>query len=111
MASTNPFTELNEKLDRIEAHLLEAKKQELNPNLENNASETFLNVTDAAKLLNIAVPTLYNKVSRKEIKFYKRSKKLYFLKSDIFSFIKEGERKSKSDILKEVDLHLNNLKK
>ncbi|RYU94342.1 helix-turn-helix domain-containing protein [Emticicia agri] len=48
----------------------------------------FLTIEQASEFLNLAKPTLYSLVSRREIPFLKRSKKLYFLKEDIINWLK-----------------------
>jgi excisionase family DNA binding protein len=40
--------------------------------------EKLLTVQEAAEFLNLSVPTIYLKVSKGEIPFMKRSKRLYF---------------------------------
>lgn len=51
-------------------------------------------------------PTVYGWVNAKSIPFYKRGKKLYFLKSEIDLFLKEGRKKTLSETAKEAELYL-----
>ena len=55
--------------------------------------------------------TWYSKISRNEVPHYKRGKKVYFLKSEIDEWLKEGKRKSNSEIQDEVDSYFANKKK
>ena len=50
----------------------------------------LLTIQEAAKFLTLSVSTLYLKVSRREICFQKKGKRLYFLKSDLIEWVKQG---------------------
>lgn len=95
----NPFTELNERLERIEGLLMNVNHQQSSDHEEDE--ERLLNVREAARFLGDAVATLYGRTSRNEIPFYKRGKKVYFKKSELFAWIEEGKVKSQSEILRE----------
>jgi len=110
MLTTNPFTEISERLDKIDQNLLYLKEFIPN-NSKENAPEKYKNISQAAQFLNLAVPTLYTMVSKKQIKFYKRTKRLYFLESDLLEFIRIGKKKSISEIEEEVDNNLNKERK
>jgi excisionase family DNA binding protein len=60
--------------------------------------DEILNANQAAKLLNIAKPTLYSKTSRQEIPFFKRGKKLLFRKSELIQWIENGKHRSKAEL-------------
>jgi len=63
------------------------------PNTKGNHREhinKLLTVQDAAKLLHITVPTVYSKVSKGEIPFMKRGKRLYFSQVDLMRYVKGG---------------------
>lgn len=53
-----------------------------------------LNIKKAATFLDLAVPTLYSKVSRKEIPVNKRGKRLYFYKSELEEWIRQGRKRT-----------------
>ena len=55
--------------------------------------------------------TWYSKISRNEIPYYKRGKKVYFLKSEIDEWLKQGKHKSKTEIKQEAEIYLSNNKK
>lgn len=61
-----------------------------------------LSVQEAAKFVNLAVPTIYGLVSRREIPFSKKGKRLYFLKEELAEWIQTGRRKTVAEIEKEV---------
>lgn len=54
---------------------------------QNQVIQDFLNVQEASKYLNLAVTTVYEKTSRKEIPFHKRDKKLYFKKKELEAWL------------------------
>lgn len=55
--------------------------------------------------------TWYSKISRNELPYYKRGKKIYFLKSEIDEWLKQGKCKSNAEIDAESEAYLSNNKK
>jgi excisionase family DNA binding protein len=74
------------------------------PNYPEKETSALLTVQQAAKFLNLAVPTLYNMVSRKEIPFNKPAgtRRLYFLQQDLEDWVKSGRRKTVAEIKAET---------
>lgn len=91
-------TELGKKLENIERLLLENKKKQ-----SSDQSEALLTIQEAAVFLHLSVPTIYSKVSRGELPVMKRSKRLYFSRSELLKYIKHGRRKT-IDEIEEQDL-------
>ena len=58
----------------------------------------IVDIKQASELLNLAIPTIYGLVSRREIISYKRARKLYFKKSELLQWIQSGKRNSISEI-------------
>jgi excisionase family DNA binding protein len=50
----------------------------------------FLNVTQAARLLNLAEATVYEKTSLKKIRHYKKGKRILFKRSDLIEWMETG---------------------
>lgn len=98
----NPFEQLNERLNKIEGILLHLTKE---LKQEENADELLM-IEDAAKFLNLAVPTIYGKVSNNSIPYNKQGKRLYFLKSELIEYIKQGRNKTNLEIEKEAESYL-----
>jgi excisionase family DNA binding protein len=90
---------LHDKLSIIEQLLIEAK----HPSTE---ADELLTISVAAKFLNLSVPTLYGKVSRKEIPVNKQGKRLYFYRSELADWIKAGRKKTVSEIRQEAEQHI-----
>lgn len=70
--------------------------------LKRNDSEALLNVQEAAALLSLAVPTLYEKTSTRIIPHYKHGKKLLFKKSELLAWIESTKRKTIHEIKQEA---------
>lgn len=68
--------------------------------------DPFLSVQQAAKFLNLTVPTIYSKVSKGELPVMKRSKRLYFSKEDLKKYVKEGRQQTNAEIEAEANTYL-----
>lgn len=65
-----------------------------------------LNITEAAKLLKLAVPTIYGLAQKRKIPYYKRAKRLYFRKNDLEVWINKGRVKTQDEIDTEVNTYI-----
>ncbi|MDB5090699.1 MAG: DNA-binding protein [Mucilaginibacter sp.] len=88
-------SKIQDKLDNIEQLLL--RQQEQPP-----GQEELMPITQAAQFLDLAVPTLYSKVCRKEIPVNKRGKRLYFYRSELTEWIKSGRKRTADEIRAEA---------
>jgi len=79
---------LIEKISKIEEILTEKNEQ----------TEKFLTVEEAAKFLDLTVPTVYAKVSRGELPVMKRGKRLYFSNIELVEYLKAGRKKTNAEI-------------
>ena len=75
---------LLEKVERIESLLADQP-------LVNEGNDR-MTVTQAAEFLTMAVSTIYNKVSLKEIPVNKKGKRLYFYKTELEDWIRQGRK-------------------
>lgn len=75
------------------------------------SEEKPIKMQEASELLNLAIPTIYSKVSRGELPAMRRGNRLYFLRSELLAYLKAGRKKSSEDIFLEVDSYLANQKK
>lgn len=84
--------EVNIRLQRIE--------NILNHNQNENKSvfPERMSVKEVAAYLNIAVPTVYGLVYRREIPHEKRGKRLYFPSKEINEWLQLGKRKTIDEI-------------
>jgi len=90
--------QLYEKLNTIENLLLNKTNQP--------ESDQLLTIQQAGELIKLSVPTIYGYVSRNEIPFAKRRKRLYFSKQQLFDWIQEGRKKTKAEINGEANTYL-----
>lgn len=93
-------TQLFDKLNNIE-RLLNNHASPPQPE-----SDKLLTIREAAEVLHLSVPTLYGYVSRNEIPFSKKSKRLYFSKQELFVWIKGGRKKTIAEINSEANTYL-----
>jgi predicted DNA-binding transcriptional regulator AlpA len=68
--------------------------------------EIPVNVDGISKFVDLAVPTIYGLVHQKKIPHYKKSGRLYFLKSEILDWIKSGKQETKSELENRADEYL-----
>jgi excisionase family DNA binding protein len=73
--------------------------------------EQLLSIQQAAEFLSLSVPTLYSKVSKGELPVMKRSKRLYFSRTELMEYVKAGRKKSNAEIEQEAKAYLSNNKK
>lgn len=85
---------LHEKMNHLERLLEERHPQQ--------EQEDIFNVSQAAAFLHLSVATLYMKVSRREVPVSKRGKRLYFYKSELAEWIREGRKKTVAEIRQEA---------
>ena len=98
--------QLFEKLNNIESLLFTQRQQ-----THLSDADCLLNMEEAAELLNLSKPTIYGLVQRKAIPCMKRGNRLYFSKTELISWVKEGRKKTSAEIELEAEMHLNQLKK
>ena len=73
--------------------------------------EQLLTIQEAAQFLNLTVPTIYSKVSKRELPVMKRGKRLYFSSIELMEYLKGGKRKSNAELEDEAKAYLSNNKK
>lgn len=96
--------QLSEQLRKIEGLIL----NQFNPQ-PTKQPDKLLNVPQAAEFLSLAIPTVYSMVSRGEIPVMKRSKRLYFSTVELTDYLKQGRKKTNSEVEAEA-VHLLNRK-
>jgi excisionase family DNA binding protein len=99
-------TQLTNEVSELKRLIID--KQEQAPTKQ---PEQLLTIQEAAQFLNLTVPTIYSKVSKRELPVMKRSKRLYFSSTELMEYIKEGRKKSHAEIEQEAKAYLSNNKK
>lgn len=83
---------ISEKVsEKVTANILKVIKKQT----QQDQTEQFLTIKEAAEFLNLTVPTLYSKCSRGELPFMKRSKRLYFSSVELMEYLKAGRKNTK----------------
>lgn len=99
---TNPFEILETRLITIEKQLVDIQNLLQNQIVKDNPDE-LLNISQAAQMLNLSVPTIYGYVHRREIPVSKRGKRLYFSKHELLNWVKKGRLKTYTEIAEAVE--------
>lgn len=72
--------------------------------------ERLLTIQEAAEFMNLSVPTMYSKVSKGELPVSKRGKRLYFSRTELLDYIKQGRRLTNEEIEAEAVNYLSKRK-
>jgi excisionase family DNA binding protein len=108
LSPIDPETLISSISERVTANILKAVRNE-QPTTDQ--PEQLLTIQEAAEFLSLTVPTMYSKVSKGELPVMKRSKRLYFSRTELLEYLKDGRKKSKTEIEAEAKAYLLNKKK
>ncbi|MFY7733736.1 MAG: helix-turn-helix domain-containing protein [Bacteroidia bacterium] len=97
---------LTKEVSELKRLLIEKQEQPTN-----DEPEQLLTIQEAAEFLSLTVPTMYSKVSKGELPVMKRSKRLYFSRTELLDYLKDGRKKSNAEIEQEAKAYLLNNKK
>ncbi|UBM61523.1 helix-turn-helix domain-containing protein [Candidatus Sulfidibacterium hydrothermale] len=113
MEKTLTFEQLPKAVTELTKEVSELKQLLLNKSMEQpaNLPEQLLTIQEAAELMKLSVPTMYSKVSKGELPVMKRSKRLYFSRTELIEYLKIGRKKTNSEIESEAEMYLRNQKK
>jgi excisionase family DNA binding protein len=76
--------------------------------IKNSNSNEFFNIDEAAKFLKIPKASIYQLTSRLEIPMVKRSRRIFFKKSDLEAWLEGGRKKTRAEIEQEAMQELSN---
>lgn len=99
-------TMLTNEISELKRLFLEKSDQQ-----QTEKPEKLLTVQEAAQFLNLSVPTIYSKVSKRELPVMKRGKRLYFSSTELMEYVKKGRKKTNTEIDAEVEAYMSNHKK
>jgi excisionase family DNA binding protein len=85
-------SQLSKKLDAIE-RLLQSSSDN-----HSEKPDLLLTIEGAAEFLTLTKATLYSKVSKGEIPFMKRSKRLYFSRTELMDYVKGGKQRTIEEV-------------
>lgn len=93
------FTSLKkEELSTIIEHSIRKVLAENPPSKSESNTPDLLNIEEASSLLNLAKATVYALSSSGRIPVFKKSKRLYFSRSQLLDWVKTGRKKSIDEI-------------
>jgi len=91
----NPFELIEARLSSIENLLINLNECQTTDTTA--PVDELLTIEQAADFLSLSVPTLYTKTSAKSIPFMKRGKRLYFSRTELIDYLKEGRSKTRAE--------------
>jgi excisionase family DNA binding protein len=97
------FEQLPQAVSRLQEQLNNIEQLILRGAALPPETDELLTISQAAKFLNLSIPTIYCKVSRKEIPVNKQGKRLYFYKSELANWINTGRKKNIAENNREVE--------
>ena len=104
---------LSEQRDEIMAlrHMLIETNEMVKRILQPDPLPDLMTIKQAGEYLSLTTPTMYNKVSRNELPYMKRGKKLYFSRAELTEYLKAGRNKTADELIEEVESYLESKKK
>jgi excisionase family DNA binding protein len=99
MEQTLTFESLPEAVSTLTKEVRELKRLFIEKQIEpTDQPEQLLTIQEAAEFLSLTVPTMYSKVSKNELPVMKRSKRLYFSRTELLEYMREGRRRTNAEI-------------
>ncbi len=93
------FDKLPEAVAQLKAQVEEIKNLLITKSNSNESDpEQLFTVDECADFLRLSKQTIYKHVSGGKLPVLKRSKRNYFLKSDLIEYLKSGRKKSNAEI-------------
>jgi excisionase family DNA binding protein len=83
----NPFETILERLKAIEKLLYDLSKSYHNKHKDAEIYPELLNITEAAKYLDLAKQTVYGLTASRKIPHYKRGKRIYFKRDELIQWV------------------------
>jgi len=108
LSPIDPEKLISDISERVTANILKAIR---NNQPTTDQPEQLLTIQEAAEFLSLTVPTIYSKVSKGELPVMKRGKRLYFSRTELMEYLKQGRKKSNAEIEREAEACLLNKKK
>jgi excisionase family DNA binding protein len=106
------FDQLPKAVTMLTNEVSELKRLLIEQNEQSSSNlEQLLTIEETSRYLNLSVPTIYTKVSKREIPFMKRGKRLYFSSSELFEYIKAGRKNTNDEVKENAEKYLLSQKK
>ena len=98
------FEQLPEAVTNLTREVSALRQLLISKEQHTEQQEQFLTIQQAAEFLCLTVPTIYSKVSRRELPFMKQGKRLYFAKSELSDYLRRGKKETAAEM--EADNYL-----
>ena len=95
--------ELTQKVDELYSIVKNVEPRE--------QADQYLTVEEAAEFLSLSIPTIYSKVSKRELPYMKRGKRLYFSREALESYLDDGRVKTIKQVEGEAERFLSTQRK
>ncbi len=89
---------LNELESLIQNSVEKALKASNNNSNQTDQQEQIFTVQQAAEFLSLTVPSIYSKCSRGELPYMKKKKRLYFSRTELTEYLKQGRKPTNEEI-------------
>jgi excisionase family DNA binding protein len=73
---------------------------------DNTTNDKLLTIEEAANFLSLAKSTLYCKVSKGELPYIKRGKRLYFSRVELSNYLQQGKKLTSAEIAEDASFCL-----
>ena len=97
--------QLLNKVDNLERLMIEKAIS------EKPKTDRIFDIGEAASYCRLSKPTLYALVSQRSIPFSKKGKRLYFSEGELIDWIKQGRKKTQTELAQEAETYIANNKK
>lgn len=98
------FDQLPDAIVKLYDKLLSIERMLKELRITNNLTDQdLLNIKQASELITLAIPTLYSKVSLKQIPFCKKGKRLYFSRMELLQWVNSGTKETTAEITNSVE--------
>jgi excisionase family DNA binding protein len=101
----NPFEPIEGKLNSI-ITMLNDYLYSAEPQKVREPNDELMTVEQAADFLKLKKTTVYSLISKGDIPVMKRSKRCYFSKDELIDYLKQGRKKTLTDIAKDAEQFL-----
>lgn len=102
------------RLDELETLIQNSVRKVLSESPKQNTSQPeadLITIREVSELLHLSPSTCYSKSSRHELPSMKRGGRLYFSRSELLAFLREGRKAKRQEIQEQAEHSLSNKKK
>ena len=91
-------------------NIISNKLNSLGDAQKSEPEDEILDISQVCDLLRYSRATVYALVEKREIPHYKKGRKIWFSKNELFEWLKSGRKKTKKELENEAEKYLLNTK-